>query len=90
MDDLDVEILSPAAIRITWKPPSSMNGIILNYYITLIKIIQDKGSIVNEWELQFSDNHLVEVWNLGLCIYECTSTVIILCINFRAIYTISS
>lgn len=61
VDDLDVEILSPAAVRITWKPPSSMNGIILNYYITLIKIIQDERSIVNEWELQFSDNHLVEV-----------------------------
>ena len=67
VNDLTVAVTSSTSATITWRPPQALNGIIINYHITLTRQTS-RNTVVVKWILE-PDNELTHsVTTLGIVI----------------------
>ena len=62
---LKVEITSNISVNISWHPPATLKGIVINYHLILRNITREHSDfIMSLWILESSDlNHHIQ----GLC-----------------------
>ena len=75
--NLNIAVLNPHSINVTWHPPLSLNGIIISYHIFLLSTSQQ----LREWSLNAEDDLYVIVNDLGMNLLH----VLMLCRKFKLI-----
>ena len=70
---LDIDIISNYSFNISWHPPISLKGIIINYHLILRNLTKNhSGLLMNELILDSYDHHYL-VEDLSKSLYTCTN-----------------